>query len=236
MAGPGCGEAAPDPGFSMTRKSQGRHSAYAEPVPVISEHETGPRPDFLKRIRGCRRRDPDRTGVPLPRGLPAESAIIRWRGSANRLSSGSMSSSTTPQTSAIETLRQYYQAFNAGDRAAFLALLTDDIAHDVNQGGRETGKDTFAAFLDRMDRCYREQIDDLVLWADESGTRGAAEFLVRGTYLATDEGLPDATGQTYTLPAGAFFTLRGGRVERVTMYYNLTEWLRQIAEAGQDGA
>lgn len=147
-----------------------------------------------------------------------------------------MSSSTTPQTAAIETLRQYYQAFNAGDRRAFLALLTDDIAHDVNQGGRETGKDTFAAFLDRMDRCYREQIDDIVLWADESGTRAAAEFLVRGTYLSTDEGLPDATGQTYTLPAGAFFTLRGGLVERVTMYYNLTEWLRQIAGADQDKA
>ncbi|MDB6136531.1 MAG: hypothetical protein JWM59_4774 [Verrucomicrobiales bacterium] len=147
-----------------------------------------------------------------------------------------MSSSTTPQTSAIETLRRYYQAFNTGDREAFLALLTDDIAHDVNQGGRETGKDTFAAFLDRMDRCYRERIDDLVLWADESGTRAGAEFLVRGTYLSTDEGLPDATGQTYTLPAGAFFTLRGGLVERVTMYYNLTEWLRQIAGAGQDKA
>lgn len=143
-----------------------------------------------------------------------------------------MSAPTSSQTAALETLRQYYQAFNAGDRQAFLALLTEDIAHDVNQGGRETGKAAFAAFLDRMDRCYREQIDEIVLWADETGTRAAAEFLVRGTYLATDEGLPEAKNQTYVLPAGAFFTLRDGLVARVTMYYNLPEWLRQVAEAG----
>jgi steroid delta-isomerase-like uncharacterized protein len=140
--------------------------------------------------------------------------------------------SSSPQTAALETLRQYYQAFNAGDRAAFLALLTDDVAHDINQGGRETGKDTFNTFLDRMDRCYRERIEDLVLLADESGTRAAAEFTVHGTYLSTDEGLPEATGQTYTLPAGAFFTLRDGLVSRVTMFYNLTEWLRQVGAGG----
>jgi hypothetical protein len=37
------------------------------------------------------------------------------------------------------------------------------------------------------------------------GTRAAAEFVVNGTYLATDEGLPEARGQTYVLPAGGFF-------------------------------
>jgi hypothetical protein len=52
--------------------------------------------------------------------------------------------------------------------------------------------------------------------------------LVRGEYLATDEGLPEAAGQRYLLPAGAFFELKEGKVARVTMYYNLQEWLRQI--------
>lgn len=148
------------------------------------------------------------------------------------MSENCLSDSPSPQSSAIELLRRYYQAFNAGDRDGFLSLLTEDVAHDINHGSRETGRDVFGAFLARMDRCYREQIDDLVLWADESGTRAAAEFLVRGTYLATDEGLPEAIGQTYTLPAGAFFTLRDGKVSRVTMFYNLTEWLRQISVSG----
>ena len=49
-----------------------------------------------------------------------------------------------------------------------------------------------------------------------------------GTYLAADEGLPPAQGQTYRLPAGAFFELRDGKVARVTNYYNLQDWLRQV--------
>ena len=53
-----------------------------------------------------------------------------------------------------------------------------------------------------------------------SFSKGAAEFTVIGEYLATDEGLPEANGQTYMLPAGAFFTLRDGRVARISNYYN----------------
>lgn len=135
---------------------------------------------------------------------------------------------TTTQASAINVLTRYYAAFNAGDHDGMLAELTEDVAHDANQGNRECGRGLFAAFLKRMERCYAEQLIDLVLFADETGTRAAAEFTVLGTYLNTDEGLPAAVGQTYRLPAGAFFTLEEGRIARVTMYYNLEEWLRQI--------
>jgi len=69
----------------------------------------------------------------------------------------------------------------------------------------------------------------MVIFVDESGTRAAAEFIVNGTYLHDDEGLPPAKGQTYRLPAGAFFTLRDGKIARVTTYYNLNEWTRQVA-------
>ena len=139
-----------------------------------------------------------------------------------------MSDSPAPLSAALDVLTRYYTAFNAGDHAGMLALLTEDVAHDTNQGDRETGRAAFAVFLGRMDRCYTEQLVDLVLWADPTGTRAAAEFTVLGTYLATDDGLPEAAGQTYRLPAGAFFTLRDGRIGRVTMYYNLTDWLRQV--------
>lgn len=35
-------------------------------------------------------------------------------------------------------------------------------------------------------------------------------------------------GQTYTLPAGAFFELRDGKVTRIGSYYNLQDWLAQV--------
>jgi steroid delta-isomerase-like uncharacterized protein len=132
-----------------------------------------------------------------------------------------------------ETLiRTYYAAFNAGDEEGFLALLTDDVVHDVNQGASEHGREAFAAFLSRMNRCYRERIEEIVVLTEPSGARAAAEFVVHGTYLEADEGLPPARGQTYVLPAGAFFTLRDGKVARISNFYNVTDWLAQVSSAG----
>ncbi len=130
-------------------------------------------------------------------------------------------------------VRAYYAAFNAGDVEAFLALLTEDVVHDINQGGREIGRDAFRRFLGAMNRCYRERIGDLVVLSEASGRHAAATFTVHGTYLATDPGLPHGTpparGQRYTLAAGAFFTLRDGRVSFIANHYNLSEWLMQIS-------
>ncbi|AXQ29613.1 isopropylmalate/homocitrate/citramalate synthase [Solimonas sp. K1W22B-7] len=132
----------------------------------------------------------------------------------------------TDQTRAL--IERYYAAFNAGDMDGFLGMLTDDVVHDVNQGLRERGREAFAAFMLRMNRNYREQIVDLVVLAEPSGRRAAAEFTVLGEYIATDAGLPEASGQTYRLPAGAFFEIRDGKVARVTNYYNLQDWLAQV--------
>jgi steroid delta-isomerase-like uncharacterized protein len=125
-------------------------------------------------------------------------------------------------------IRDYYSAFNAGDVDGFLNLLTDDVVHDINQGGREKGKKTFAAFLAQMNRCYEEQIVDLVVMTSEDGSRAASEFLVLGKYLKADEGLPPATGQTYRLPAGAFFEVKSGKIARISNTYNLEDWLSQV--------
>ena len=127
-----------------------------------------------------------------------------------------------------DVIGAYYDAFNRGDREGMLALLTEDVAHDINQGGCQTGKDAFRRFLAHMDRCYREQLSDIVVMAGPDGSRAAAEFVVSGTYLATDEGLPPARGQTYRLPAGTFFALRDGRIARVTTCYNLKDWVAQV--------
>jgi steroid delta-isomerase-like uncharacterized protein len=128
-------------------------------------------------------------------------------------------------------IQSYYDLFNSGDVPAFLDLLTDDVVHDINQGEREIGKDAFRAFLERMNRSYREKLTDIVIFESRDGMRAAAEFVVNGQYVATDEGMPEARGQTYVLPAGAFFELRNGKVARVTNYYNLTRWISTVTKA-----
>jgi len=129
-------------------------------------------------------------------------------------------------------VRAYYAAFNAGDRDAFLGLLADDVVHDVSQGGRQLGRAAFAAFMTHMDRCYAERIEDVEVMVSPDGTRAAAEFTVRGRYIATDPGVPAGTaaarGQGYVLPAGAFFALRDGRIARISNHYNLGDWVAQV--------
>lgn len=130
-----------------------------------------------------------------------------------------------------ELISAYYASFNAGDMPRFLDLLHDDVVHDINQGERETGKDAFARFMDVMAASYRETLADIVILTSADGRRAAAEFVVKGEYLAGGDGLPPAHGQTYTLPAGAFFDVRDGRIARVTNYYNLQDWLHQVESA-----
>lgn len=137
----------------------------------------------------------------------------------------------TPQQQTLHLIRTYYDTFNTGDRVAFLSLLTQDVAHEINQGACELGQEAFRQFLVRMDRCYRERVCDLVPMASEDGTRGAAEFFIEGQYLATDDGLPPATGQRYRLRVGAFFEVKDGLISRISNHYNLADWLRQVAAA-----
>lgn len=135
----------------------------------------------------------------------------------------------TAQTNAHDLIAAYYKAFNAGDGAGMLALVSDDIEHHVNQGQIRRGREKFAEFCAHMGVSYREQLTDIVIFANEDGSRGAAEFVVHGTYLQTDPGLPEAKGQRYVLPAGTFFALAEGRITRVTTHYNLQDWVAQVS-------
>ncbi|MEL6523006.1 MAG: nuclear transport factor 2 family protein, partial [Pseudomonadota bacterium] len=110
-----------------------------------------------------------------------------------------------------------------------LDCLSEDVRHHVNEGDIAHGKARFTAFCEHMSRCYREELTEMVIFATPDGRRAAAEYLVSGTYLETDAGLPEAHGQTYSLPAGSFFDLTDGRISRVTTYYNLADWIRQVS-------
>lgn len=135
----------------------------------------------------------------------------------------------------LELVRAYYDAFNRRDLQALLALLTDDVVHDVSQGGREIGLQEFGVCFERMNRCYREEVVDLVIMATDGGENAAAEFTVDGRYMETDRNhpseidLPEASGQPYRIAGRALFEIRDERIARVTDWYDFPEWLRQVA-------
>ena len=127
-------------------------------------------------------------------------------------------------------LSRYYDAFNRGDAETMLGLLTQDVVHEPSQGEPRHGKAAFAAFLDHMNRCYRERVIGPVFLTSADGARAAAEFQLEGEYLQTDSDLPPARGQRYQLRVGTFFDIVDGRIARVSNHYNLADWLRQVSE------
>lgn len=132
-------------------------------------------------------------------------------------------------TETAKLVRRYYDAFNAKDWDSMLACVSEDIRHDVNEGDRRGGKAAFRELLAQMNRSYDERLADIVVMVDETGRRAAAEFTVHGRYLVADPGLPEARGQAYVLPVGAFLDVTDGKITRVTTYYNLKNWIAQVS-------
>jgi steroid delta-isomerase-like uncharacterized protein len=166
-------------------------------------------------------------GDGLPRGRLLDPAAFARSGGACWIRRRSLRQVMSAET-VLELVRRYYEAFNAGDDEGMVALVTEDVVHDINQGGTEVGSSAFRAFLGRMRGSYREELRDLVFYTSVSGQGAAAEYVVHGQYLKADRGLPAAHGQTYVLPGGAFFSVRGGKISRITNYYNLEDWLKQV--------
>ncbi len=131
---------------------------------------------------------------------------------------------------ALETVQQYYHCFNSKNWAGMLALLDENIRHEVNQGEARTGLDRYREFLAHMDDCYDEQLADMVFFTEPGDRRVACEFTVHGVYKKTDGDLIPAHNQQYKLPAGAFLEVRDGKITRVTTYYNLPLWIKLVSD------
>ena len=135
------------------------------------------------------------------------------------------------ETAARALVERYLAAFNQSDHEGMLSCVGKDVVHDINENGREVGKEKFRWFLAMRQRHYREDLTDIVVMIAEGGNRAAAEFTIRGTYLATAEGLPEANGQSYSLPGGVFFEIDEGLISRISSYYNLSAWISQLSKA-----
>lgn len=156
--------------------------------------------------------------------------MVMWkRASADGSGTCRRTDDTLMSNRQTETLiARYLDAVNAHDIEAMNACLDDDVIHDVNQGSREIGKEKFRWFMAMRMRHFDEQLSDIVIMTDASGTRAAAEFTVRGTYRATADGFPPANGQRYSYAAGLFFDVEDGEITRLTSCFNRAELLAAL--------
>lgn len=128
----------------------------------------------------------------------------------------------------LQIVRDYYSAFNSKNWQKMIDLLHPEVKHEANQGDTRVGKELFTQFLAHMEKCYDEQLTDMVFFSEETNSRVAVEFVVNGIYKSTDSDLPEAKGQKYVLPAGAFLEVKEGLISRVTTYYNLPLWMELV--------
>lgn len=110
-----------------------------------------------------------------------------------------------------------------------LDLLHEEIRHEPNQGDPRIGLEKFKEFLNIMDTSYEETLTDMIFFSEPNNARVAVEFTVNGIYKKGEEGLPEAHGQTYVLPAAAFLEVKEGKISRVTTYYNLPLWISLVS-------
>ena len=124
----------------------------------------------------------------------------------------------------------YIDAANRNDNAAIIALMDDDVVFETGQGMRQIGTENLRFLLASKASHMKEQLADAVIMSSEDGSRGAAEFTWKGSYIASIDGFPKASGQRFSMQAAITFEVEDGKLVRISSYRDMKEWLRQISE------
>jgi steroid delta-isomerase-like uncharacterized protein len=128
----------------------------------------------------------------------------------------------------INLIEEYFNAFNNEQYESMISLLHPQVEHEINEGSVQVGIEKFRNFLKHMEISYKEKLEEIVIMNSKNPNRFSAEFFVAGVYLKTDPGLPEAIGQKYRIRAGSFFEVKENKINRVTTYYNLNNWIEVI--------
>lgn len=124
----------------------------------------------------------------------------------------------------------FLDALDARDGAALAAMLADETAYDDGHGARIVGRESIRdALMERASATGERHGDRLFMFSGD-GRRVAVEATLRGTYQRTLPGLPEASGQRYSVQACLVFALDGDKVERVTRYVDLPAWEKALRQ------
>ncbi|WP_046118640.1 ketosteroid isomerase-related protein [Ensifer aridi] len=123
---------------------------------------------------------------------------------------------------------RFIDALNDRDFDALSRLLDEDVALDSLTGQRTVGAVPLRAWVMNYLRHFDESFGDIVLMRDAFGQRVAADTTARGTYRETMAGLPEASGQSYSIPSVFVFEIEDGVITRLSHYRNLRLFEREL--------
>lgn len=132
-------------------------------------------------------------------------------------------------TDAQTIASRFVEALNDRDFQAIASLLDEDVAFDSMLGQRTIGADPLRMAIMSHLRYFDEEFGDMVVMHDGFGQRAAIDTTARGRYRETAPGLPEATGQSYSIPSVFVFEFDGGLVSRLTHYRNIRLFEQMLA-------
>jgi steroid delta-isomerase-like uncharacterized protein len=127
-------------------------------------------------------------------------------------------------------IKAYIDAANQNDNTAIIALMDEDVVFEVNQAMRQVGTENLRLLLASKAAHTKEQLLDAVIMSSEDGSHGAAEFTWKGSYIATIEGFPKASGQRFSMRAVITFEVDDRKFTRISSHRDMAEWVRQISD------
>ena len=131
-------------------------------------------------------------------------------------------------TESEKMMNDYVAAWNAHDMERVLSFCTDDVVFEevpmekVWRGKKEAkdfAKDTFTNFPD-----FKIEVKS----GFSAGDQGAGEWVMSGTFAHSSNPAMPATGKKFSIPGVGINEYSGGKISRVTNYWNLASFLQQV--------
>jgi len=131
-------------------------------------------------------------------------------------------------TDAEKMMNDYLAAWNSHDVEKLLTFFTDDAVYEctpmgkVSRGKKEI-KDFFSSTFANFPDFKIEMKSGF-----NAGDQGAGEGVMSGTFANSNiPGMP-ATGKSFSVPGVGINKFRGGKISRVTNYWNMAAFLQQV--------
>lgn len=133
---------------------------------------------------------------------------------------------TAPARPVPEIVQKWMTAWNRADARGMAELFTADgsyenFAFQAESRGRDGIVQWVAITAQNIPDAHGRVID-----AFRVGDRVAVKWIFSGTPLRL--GPTGGTGASFAVPAVSYFELRGGRIRRVSDFYNVADLLRQL--------
>ncbi|MBS0288168.1 MAG: nuclear transport factor 2 family protein [Proteobacteria bacterium] len=127
-------------------------------------------------------------------------------------------------------IEEFYKHFNAKDLDKMYAMLSDNVQHEMNDGGMQKGKAAFVKMIQDSTKNYQENVDNVIYMVSDDGKHVATKFTFKGKYISTDESNIPAKGQSYQANAINYFDIENGKIVTAMCWYNHQDWIKQVSK------